>query len=56
MDRKTSDQIAKIVCFALGCFVAYQIFLWLLPYLAVCLALYGAGHLYLEHLKDKSNH
>ena len=52
MDRNTSDPIAKIVCIALGCYMAYLIFLWLLPYLALGLALYGAGHLYLEYLKS----
>ncbi len=45
MDRNDQDRIAKIICYGLGCVIAYYIFLWLLPYMAAVLALYAFGYL-----------
>ena len=32
MDRQTQDQIAKFICIAIGCVIAYYVFMWMLPY------------------------
>ena len=48
------DQIAKIVCYGLGCVIAYYVLMWLLPYLAIGFALYAFGWLVIENGRDKS--
>ncbi len=48
------DQIAKIVCYGIGCIIVYYIFLWVLPYVALGFALYAFGYLVLEnHRKNR---
>ncbi len=48
MDQNDKDWIAKIACYAVGCFIAYWILLWLLPYLALGFVLYAFGYVLLE--------
>ena len=45
MDRNDKDQMAKIICYGVGCIFAYWLLMWLLPYIALALALYAFGHL-----------
>ena len=54
MDRETKDQAAKIICFVVGAVVAIYIFLTLLPYLVIFLALCGAWYLFQEY-EGKNN-
>ena len=49
MDRETQDQIAKIVCFTVGAIIAIYVFLALLPYLVIFLAICGAWYLFQEY-------
>lgn len=51
MDQNDKDWIAKIVCYGIGCVIAYYIFLWIMPYLAIGLAVYAFGYLVLESKK-----
>jgi uncharacterized protein involved in cysteine biosynthesis len=55
MDRETKDQTAKIICFGVGCVIAIWVFLQLLPYLVVFLAICGAWYLFQEHERSKRN-
>ncbi len=48
MEQNDKDQLAKIICYGIGCLVAYWILLWLLPYIALAFALYAFGYLFLE--------
>ena len=52
MDRNQQDQIAKIICYAIGCLVAYYVLMALLPYVIAFLAILGAGYLYNEYQKN----
>ena len=54
MDRETKDQTAKIICFVVGAVIAIYIFLTLLPYLVIFLALCGAWYLFQEY-EGKNN-
>lgn len=45
MDQNDKDQIAKILSYGAGCLIAYYVFLWLLPYVAMFFALYAFGYL-----------
>jgi hypothetical protein len=49
MDRNDKDQIAKFICYGIGCLFAYWIFMWLLPYIALFFALYAFGLLVLAN-------
>ena len=42
----------KILCYGIGCVVAVYIFMIILPYLVVGLALVGAWHLVEEYYKN----
>ena len=33
MDRQTQDQIAKFICIAVGCVIAFYVLMWMLPYI-----------------------
>jgi hypothetical protein len=48
MDRNDKDQMAKIICYGIGCIFAYWLLMWLLPYLALAFALYAFGYLIFE--------
>jgi hypothetical protein len=52
MDRNTQDQNAKFVSIAVGCVIAYYVFMWLLPYITMFLALCGAWYLYKEYERN----
>jgi hypothetical protein len=53
MDRETKDQIAKALAFAVGAIIAIYVFLNLLPYLVMFLALCGAWYLWQEYERSK---
>jgi hypothetical protein len=53
MDRETKDQIAKTICYAVGCYIAYLVLMWLLPYLVMCFAIVGAAYLFREYQRNK---
>ena len=53
MDRRDKNQLAKIICYAAGCLIAYEIFLSLLPIIEMFLAIVGLGCLYHEYQKNK---
>jgi len=46
------DQIAKLICFAVGCAIAFYVLMWLLPYVVLFFALLGAGYIYQEFQKN----
>jgi hypothetical protein len=52
MDRNQQDQIAKLVCIAIGCVIAFYVFMWLLPYIELFLALCGAWYLWQEYERN----
>ena len=52
MDRNQQDQIAKIICYAIGCLIAYYVLMALLPYVIAFFAILGAGYLYNEYQKN----
>ena len=47
------DQIAKLVCTAIGCVVAFYLFMWLLPYIALGMALYAFGYMVMQNNRGK---
>jgi hypothetical protein len=49
------DLIAKIVCYGLGCIVAYYLLMWLLPYIAIGFALYAFGYLVIQSNQNNRN-
>ena len=55
MDRQTKDQTAKIICFGVGTVIGIWVFLQLLPYLVIFLAMCGAWYLFQEHERSKRN-
>jgi len=55
MDRRDKDEIAKIVCYGLGCLFGYWVLMWLLPYIALALALYAFGCLILGNFNDRNH-
>lgn len=52
MGRNEKDQIAKIVCFGIGCLIAYYVLLALLPFIELFLALIGAAVIYCQYQKN----
>jgi uncharacterized BrkB/YihY/UPF0761 family membrane protein len=46
------DKIAKFICYAIGCLVAYYVLMALLPYVIAFFAILGAGYLYNEYQKN----
>ena len=56
MDRNTQDQTAKLICFAVGALFAIYVFLRLLPYLVLFLALCGVWYLFQEYERNNRNH
>ena len=48
-----NDQIARFICFGVGAYIAFQVLMYLLPYITVFLAVVGAGYLYSEHQRAK---
>jgi hypothetical protein len=52
MDRKTKDQTVKIICYLVGFLVAIYVFMLVLPYLVMFLALCGAWYLFQEYEKN----
>jgi len=52
MDRETKDQTAKIICYLVGFLVAIYVFMLVLPYLVMFLALCGAWYLFQEYEKN----
>ena len=53
MDRNTEQQIIKIICFCVGCVIAFYVLMWVVPYLVIFLALCGAWYLWQEYQRDK---
>jgi uncharacterized BrkB/YihY/UPF0761 family membrane protein len=53
MGQNEKEQLAKIVCYGLGCLIAYYILISLLPYIVAFLALIGAATIYSEYNKGK---
>jgi len=49
------DQIAKLVCIAIGCVAGFYIFMWMLPYIELFLALCGGWYLFEQHQKNNRN-
>jgi hypothetical protein len=52
MDQNNKDQMAKIICYGIGCLIAYWVLMWLLPYIAFFFALYAFGYLILESKRN----
>ena len=52
MDRNQQDQVAKLICIAVGCIIAFYVFMWLLPYIEMFLAICGACYLWQEYQKN----
>jgi uncharacterized BrkB/YihY/UPF0761 family membrane protein len=52
MDRNQQDQIAKFICYAIGCLIAYYVLMALLPYVIAFFAILGVGYLYNECQKN----
>jgi uncharacterized BrkB/YihY/UPF0761 family membrane protein len=52
MDRNHQDQIAKFICYAIGCLIAYYILMALLPYVIAFFAILGAGYVFHEYQKN----
>jgi len=48
MDRNKNDPIIKLISFALGCLMVFYIFMWMLPYIEIFLALCGGWFLWQE--------
>jgi hypothetical protein len=46
------DQIAKLICIAVGCVIAFYVLMWLLPYIELFLALCGAWYLFQEYERN----
>ena len=52
MDRNKHDPIIKLISFALGCVIVFYIFMWMLPYIELFLALCGAWYLWQEYERN----
>ena len=52
MDRNDKDFMAKVVCYGLGCVIAYYVLMWLMPYLALGFVLYAFGYLVMESKRN----
>ena len=50
-----NDQIAKLICYGVGCAFALYIIWTFLPYIVLFLALCGAWHLFQECKKNDRN-
>jgi hypothetical protein len=46
------DQIAKFMCFAAGCLMAFYVLIYLFPYVVLFFALMGAGYMYQEWTRN----
>ena len=46
------DQIVKLICFAVGCVIAFYVLMWRLPYVVIFFALIGAGYMFQEYQKN----
>jgi len=49
------QQIAKLLCQAVGCVLALYILWMIFPYIVMFLALCGAWHLYQEYQRNNRN-
>ena len=52
MGQYERNQFAKIVCCIVGCLIAYQILMSLLPFIEMCFAIIGAAFIYYEYKKN----
>ena len=52
MDRKDKDQLAQIICYAIGCLIAFYVLMALLPYVVAFFAILGVGYMYHEYQKN----
>ncbi len=52
MDRRTNEQIAKIIGIGIGCVIAFYVLMWMLPYIELFLALCGGWYLWQEHERN----
>jgi uncharacterized BrkB/YihY/UPF0761 family membrane protein len=52
MGQNDKDQLAQIICYAIGCVIAFYVFMALLPYVVAFFAILGAGYLYHEYQKN----
>jgi uncharacterized BrkB/YihY/UPF0761 family membrane protein len=48
------DQIVKIICYGIGCVIAYYLLMALAPYLVLGFALYAFGYLIMQTRNDRS--
>jgi len=48
------DQVAKMICFAIGCLIAFYAIYLLLPYVVLFFALMGAGYMYQEWTRNNN--
>ena len=52
MDRNDKDQLAQIICYALGGLIAFYVLMALLPYVVAFFAILGVGYIYHEYQKN----
>jgi len=52
MDRNDNDQLAQIICYAIGCLIAFYVLMALLPYVVAFFAILGVGYLYHEYQRN----
>jgi hypothetical protein len=52
MDPNQQDQLAQIICYAIGCLIAFYVLMWLLPYVVGFFAILGVGYLYHEYQRS----
>jgi hypothetical protein len=53
MGQNERDQFVKIVCYIVGCIIAYHILMALLPFIEMCCAIIGAAFIFYEYQKGK---
>jgi hypothetical protein len=53
MGQNDKEQIGRIICYAIACFIAYNLLMALLPYIEGALAFIGVGYIYYQYQKNK---
>jgi uncharacterized BrkB/YihY/UPF0761 family membrane protein len=52
MDHNDKDQVAQIICYAIGCIIAFYVIMSLLPYVVMFFVIMGAGYLFHEYQRN----
>ncbi len=52
MDQKDKEGLAKIICYGIGIFIAYNLLVWLFKYIVAALAILGIGYIFHEYQKN----